>query len=83
MASPCDTPPKNRFPASINSFDENGDVIGGCGGKVTSEGGGCDGVVPVVWAMTDVDATATITPVMAATRKLKIIAGSLAKPQQF
>jgi hypothetical protein len=33
--------------------------------------------------MTDVDATATITPVMAATRKLKIIAGSLAKPQQF
>ena len=51
-------------------------AVGGCdGGGETPEGGGWAGRVPVVWAMTGVDATA-ITPAIAATRKLTIMAGS-------
>jgi hypothetical protein len=54
-------------------------VGGGDGGW---ESGGAGEIVPVVWAMTDVDATSAITLPIAATRKLRIIAspdtGSLA-----
>jgi hypothetical protein len=46
-------------------------VGGGDGGW---EGGARGGIVPVVWAMTDVDATTAITLAIAAARKLTIMA---------
>jgi hypothetical protein len=46
-------------------------VGGGAGGW---EGGVADGRVPVVWAMTDVDARTAIRLAIAAVRKLSIIA---------
>jgi len=60
--------------AAINSFDENRPAVGGGDEGVASEGGGWGGMVPVVWAMADVDAATAIT--IAATRKLRIMAGS-------
>jgi len=68
-----DTPPKKRCPASIISLDEYWLAVGG-GESWEGEAGG--GIVPVVWAMTDVVATTAITLaitlVIAATRKLSI-----------
>jgi hypothetical protein len=76
MARSCETLPKNRCPASINSFDENWFVADGGDGEVTSEDGGC-GMLPVVWATTDVVATAAATTLaIAAPRKLALMAGS-------
>jgi hypothetical protein len=46
-------------------------VGGGDGGWEEGAGGG---MVPVVWAMTDVDATTAITLAIAAARKLSIMA---------
>jgi hypothetical protein len=37
------------------------------------------GIVPVVWATTEVDATTAITLAIAATRKLRIMAAPLGK----
>src|SRR5262249_36981964 len=74
MASPCDTLPKNRCPASINSFDENWPVVAG-GGEGATPGGGWGGSVPGGWAIASVDATA-IRLAIAATRELGIMAGS-------
>jgi hypothetical protein len=68
--------PKNRCPASINSFDENWFVVDGGDGEA-SDGGGCGGMLPVVWAMTDVVAAAAATTLaIAAPRKLALMAGS-------
>jgi len=53
-------------------LDEYWFAVGsGDGGWEAGAGGG---IVPVVWAMTDVDATIAITLAIAAARKLSIIA---------
>jgi hypothetical protein len=65
--------PKKWCPASIISFDEYWFVVDDDG---SWEGGAGGGIVPVVWAMPDVDAATTITLAMAAARKLALMAGS-------
>jgi hypothetical protein len=72
-----ETFPKKWCPLSIISSDEYWFAVGGNGG-VISEGGAAGGIVPVVWATTDVDAKTAITPATAAARKLRIMAASLA-----
>jgi hypothetical protein len=64
--------PKKRCPASIISLDEYWFAVGS--GDVGWEEGAGGGMVPVVWAMTDVDATTAITLAIAAARKLSIMA---------
>jgi hypothetical protein len=44
------------------------------GGDEGWEGGTGGGIAPVVWAMTDVDATIAITLAIAAARKLSVMA---------
>jgi hypothetical protein len=55
--------------------------VGGDGGE-TWEGGAAGGIVPVVWAMTDVDATMAVTLAKAAARRLSIMAAPQL-PRQF
>jgi hypothetical protein len=66
MARPCDTLPKKWCPASIISLDEYWFAVGGGNGGWEVGAGG--GIVPVVWAMTDVAATIAITLAIAAAR---------------
>jgi len=66
--------PKKWCPASIISFDEYWFVVdGGNGGWESGAGGG---IVPVVWAMPDVDAMTAITLAMTAARELALMAGT-------
>jgi hypothetical protein len=58
MARSCDTLPKKWCPALIISLDEYWFAVGG--GSGGSEVGAGGGIVPVVWAMTDVNATTAI-----------------------
>src|SRR5215471_6211384 len=59
MARPCDTLPKKWCAASIISLDEYWFAVGGGNGGWKVGAGG--GIVPVVWAITDMDATTAIT----------------------
>src|SRR5262249_15587252 len=68
MARPCDTLPKKWCAASIISLDEYWFAVGGGNGGWKVGAGG--GIVPVVWAITDMDATTAITLAIPATRKL-------------
>src|ERR1700751_5441918 len=77
-ARPCDTLPKKRCPASIISLDEYWFAVG-CGDGAWEDGAG-GGIVPVVWAMTDVGATTAITLAIAAARKLSIMAAPPVTP---
>jgi hypothetical protein len=79
MARPCDTLPKKWCAASIISLDEYWFAVGG-GGNGGWEVGAGGGIVPVVWAMTDMDATTAITLAIPATRKLNITAAPRQPP---
>src|SRR5689334_13915489 len=66
MASPRDTPPKKRWPASISSLDENWLAGAGCGGGGAGAmaGGGCGGIVCATASVTQnpADSAADTTP---------------------
>jgi hypothetical protein len=66
-------------PASIISLDEYWFAVGGGDGGWEAGAGG--GIVPVVWAMTDMDATTAITLAIPATRKLNITAAPPTAPR--